>query len=362
MSEEAIVEASTQTPVQSVTLDQLINIALEQDASGIHFSQEGRVALRVEGRFVFVENVDQLSAQVVEEMVNQMLSDEVQLKRLKTVRELDFSYTHSNGVNFRVNAFYARGNLSVVMRLTSRHVPRMEELGLPEVTKSLLNLSEGLILVTGSAGSGKSTTIQSMLEFLNQNFSHHIITIENPIEYLFKSQKSIISQRELGKDTLSFVNAIQSSSREDPNVVMVSEIRDKETLNAMISLVEMGHLVIGAIPTKNTRQTIDQILSLYSPDEHAVMLDRLADALSAILSQDLIDRADQTGRIAIFELLIGTKGVKNIVRHNMLNQLRTAMESGSAMGMVTMDAYAMQLVERGYISQESAGPYLEQVN
>ena len=362
MPENQILNPVSRPSSASFSIDQLVNLAVEQDASGIHFSEGGRVALRVEGKFFFIKNISLLSQADVIKMVTEMVGNETQLKRLQTVRELDFSYSHSSGASFRGNVFYAQGKLKVVMRLISRHSPSMEELGLPEVLKSILVLSEGLVLVTGSAGAGKSTTIQSMLEYLNQNHDYHIITVENPVEYVFKSKKSIISQRELGKDTLSFVSAIHSASREDPNVLMVSEIRDKETLNAMLSLVEMGHLVIGAIPTKNTRQTIDHILSLYSPAEHAVMLDRLADSLSCILSQDLVDRMDQTGRMAVFELLVATKGVKNIIRHNMINQLRTALEAGASTGMITMDAYASELAQRGYISQESVGRYLERVN
>ncbi len=344
-----------------ITLDQLVNIAIEQDASDIHFSEGGKVALRVGGKFVFIENVDHLSQTEVQVMIDQMLPDEAQQKRLRSLRELDFSYVHGTGVSFRVNAFYAQGYLSVVMRMISKHVPTMQELGIPEGMKQFLSLREGLILVTGTTGSGKSTTIQSMLEHVNKKFSHHVITIENPIEHVFKEEKSIFSQRELGKDTLSFASAIHAASREDPNIVVVSEIRDKETLNAVLALVEMGHLVIAALTTKNVHQTIEHIISMYPHQEQQIMQDRFSENLLVILSQDLLDRVDQVGRMAIFETLVATNGVKNIIKHGMLNQLRTAMESGQAQGMMTMDQYAGELARRGYVSREDALSYIKPV-
>ncbi len=347
-----------QAAMPSINLDQLINIALEQDASSIHFKTGGRVALRVSGKFVFVENITSLSETDVQLMVDQMLQDEVLQKRLKTLRELDFSYLHDGQVNFRVNVFFAQGQLSVVMRMVAKHIPTMEELGIPEILKSFLSLREGLILVTGATGSGKSTSIQSMLNYINQNFAHHIITIENPIEYIFREQQSIFSQREIGKDTLNFVNAIRSASREDPDIVMVSEVRDRETLNAVLELAEMGHLVIASMTSRNVQQTLEHLMAMYEKEDQHLMLDRLADTIALIMSQDLLDRVDQPGRVAIFEMLVGTNAAKNVIRRGMLSQLRTVMESEAGRGMVTMDQYASQLLQKNIISAEDAQRYL----
>ncbi len=356
--EAAVQPVQPPAPSTSITLDQLVGLAIEQEASDIHFTEGGRVALRVHGKFVFIENITQLSKQDAEKMINEMLKDESESKRLETVREVDFSYIHSTGVSFRVNAFYTRGNLSASMRMISKHLPSMEELGIPEVMKQFLGLREGLILVTGTNGSGKSTSIQAMLENVNQNEVKHIITIENPIEHIFKESKSIFSQRELGKDTMSFSNAIHSATREDPNIVMISEITDKETFDAVLSLVEMGHLVIASMSTKNVMQTIEHIISMYPHQEQEIMQDRFAENLAVIMSQDLLDRVDQSGRVALFEILIANNGVKNIIKRGSLAQLRTSMESEGAQGMVTMDNYAIHLAERGIIAKEAVNRYI----
>lgn len=348
-------------PSTSITLDQLVSLAIEQEASDIHFTEGGRVALRVHGKFVFIENITELAKADAEKMIQQMLVDETEAKRLETVREVDFSYIHSTGVSFRVNAFYTRGRLSASMRMISKHLPSMEELGIPEVMKQFLGLREGLILVTGTNGSGKSTSIQAMLENVNQNEVKHIITIENPIEHIFKEEKSIFSQRELGKDTMSFSNAIHSATREDPNIVMVSEIVDKDAFDAVLSLVEMGHLVIASMSTRNVMQTIEHIISMYPHQEQEIMQDRFAENLAVIMSQDLLDRIDQSGRVALFEILIANNGVKNIIKRGSLAQLRTAMESEGAQGMVTMDNYAIHLAERGIIAKEAVNRYINPV-
>jgi len=354
--------ANHATPVPesgpSITLDQLVSIAIEQDASDIHFGEGSRIALRVGGKFVFVENVDKLSKVDAEAMVKKLLPGEAEQKRFQTLREMDFSYIHSSGVSFRVNIYFSRGKLTGSMRMISKHLPKMDELGIPEIMKKFFTLRQGLILVTGTTGSGKSTSIQAMLEYVNDSFVYHVITIENPIEHIFKENKSIFSQRELGKDTLTFANAIHSATREDPNIIMVSEINDRETMDAVLNLVEMGHLVIASIPTKNVLQTIEHITAMYPHEEQEVMQDRFSESLAVILSQDLLDRIDQPGRAAVYEILVANKGVKNIIKHGSLSQLRTAMESGAQEGMMTMDAYAYQLAENGIISKEDMEQYM----
>lgn len=359
VTEEAV-NQPTPVPEASagITLDQLVGIAIEQDASDIHFGEGSRVALRVGGKFVFIENIDKLSKADAEAIVKSMLPGEAEQKRLQTLREMDFSHIHSSGVSFRVNIYYSRGKLTGSMRMISKHLPKMDELGIPEVMKKFFTLRQGLILVTGTTGSGKSTSIQAMLEYVNDTFVYHVITIENPIEHIFKENKSIFSQRELGKDTLTFTNAIHSATREDPNIIMISEINDRETMDAVLNLVEMGHLVIASIPTKNVFQTIEHVIAMYPHEEQEVMQDRFSESLAVIMSQDLLDRVDQPGRAAVYEILIANKGVKNIIKHGTLSQLRTAMESGAQEGMITMDAYAYQLAENGIISKEDMEQYI----
>jgi twitching motility protein PilT len=341
-----------------ITLDHLVDIAIEQEASDIHFAEGSRIALRVGGKFVFIENVNRLSKADAETIVKTLLPNEPEWKRFQTLREMDFSYVHSSGVSFRANVYYSRGKLTGSMRMISKHLPTMEDLGIPPVMKSFLSKREGLILVTGTTGSGKSTSIQAMLEYVNENYVFHVVTIENPIEHIFKEDKSIFSQREMGKDTLTFINAMHSASREDPNIIMISEIPDKITMDAVINLVEMGHLVIAAMPTKNVLQTVEHVVSMYPHGDQNIAQERFAESLAVIMSQDLLDRVDQPGRAAVYEVLIGNKGVKNIIKHGNLTQLRTAMESNAEEGMMTMDAYAYQLAEHGIIAKEDVAQYI----
>ncbi|MFH0838533.1 MAG: PilT/PilU family type 4a pilus ATPase [Patescibacteria group bacterium] len=359
--QQAAVPASKEAPVPvssaGITLDQLVGIAIEQDASDIHFGEDSRIALRVGGKFVFVENIEKLSKADTEAMVKEMLPGEAEQKRLRTLREIDFSYIHSSGVSFRTNVYFSRGKLTAAMRMISKHLPKMEELGIPEVMKRFLSLRQGLILVTGTTGSGKSTSIQSMLDYVNDTFVYHVITIENPIEHIFKENKSIFSQRELGKDTLTFANAIHSSTREDPDIIMISEINDRETMDAVLNLAATGHLVIASVPTKNVLQTIEHVIAMYPHEEQEIMQDRFAENLAVIMSQDLLDRVDQPGRVAVYEVLVTDKGVRNIIKRGSLAQLRTAMESGVQQGMITMDSYADQLAENGIISKEAMAQY-----
>ena len=361
VTDEAINQPTPETAETAgagITLDQLVGIAIEQDASDIHFGEGSRIALRVGGKFVFVENIDKLSKAEAEAMIKEMLPGEAEQKRFQTLREVDFSYIHSTGVSFRVNVYYSRGKLSGAMRMISKHLPKMSDLGIPDVMKRFFELRQGLILVTGTTGSGKSTSIQAMLEYVNDTYVYHVITIENPIEHVFKENKCIFSQRELGKDTLTFANAIHSASREDPNLVMIGEISDRDTMDAVLNLVEMGHLVIASIPTKNVLQTIEHVLAMYPHEEQEILRDRFAENLAVIMSQDLLDRIDQPGRAAVYEVLIGTKGVKTIIKRGTFSQLRTAMENGLQQGMITMDAYAYQLAENGIISKEDSQQYI----
>ncbi|MFH0820662.1 MAG: PilT/PilU family type 4a pilus ATPase [Candidatus Peregrinibacteria bacterium] len=355
---QAIDQATAPVSVQpKVILDQLVNLCIEREASDIHFGEGSRVALRVQGKIVFVENIQTLSHEEMEAMVGQMLTSPDEHKRLERVRELDFSYTNNNGVSFRVNVFYQRGKLSAVMRMISKHIPPLEQLGVPEVIKNLLGLRQGLILVTGNTGSGKSTTIQAMLEYLNENFVEHIITIENPIEHVFADKKSIFTQRELGKDTLTIPNGLQAAIRQDPNVIMVSEVSDFEALDGVLRVAETGHLVIASMLTKNVVQTLERMIAMFPQAQHEQAQNRIADNLIAVLSQALVDRADGAGRVAVCELLINSQNIPNLLRHGNISQIPTALQGGRSEGMVTREASAAELAEQGVISQEVAAQF-----
>jgi len=341
-----------------ITLDQLANLGIEKEASDIHFREGGRVALRVGGKIIFIENVPVLSNDDTEAMVGEMVSGESEKKRLEEEREIDFSYTHKSGVNFRVSIFYQQGKLAGVMRMISKHVPSLEELGVPEIMKNFLNLREGLILICGAAGSGKSTTMQAMLEHINENFVQHVLTIENPIEYVFEGKKSMFTQREVGKDTLSMIDALQSAVREDANVIMVSEINNFKTLDKVLNLVETGHLVIASMMTRDVSQTIERIINYSPQDLRKQAQDRLASNLAAVLAEDLVEKQDATGLVAVFEMLFTNQSIRNIIRRGNFVQLRTAIQSGAEEGMISMDNYAYRLADQGIISQEQVSNFI----
>lgn len=353
------VAAAASAGVARISLDQLVNLCIEKEASDAHFREGGRVALRVGGKIIFIENVEGLSKEDTEAMVNEMLPSEEERKFLESEREIDFSYTHKNGVNFRVNVFYQRGKLAGVMRMISKHIPTLEELGVPEVMKNLLNMREGLILICGAAGSGKSTTTQAMLQYINENFVKHVLTIENPVEYVFEDNKSMFTQREMGRDTISLTTALASAIREDANIVMISEIKSAETLDLVLDLVETGHLVISSMLTRDSGKTLERILSYYPRNLREEAQERVSDNLLAILSQDLVERQDQSGFTAVFELMLMNPSIRNIVKRGNLVQLRTAIQSSAEQGMITMDAYAYQLAERGIISQEQVNRFIQ---
>jgi twitching motility protein PilT len=342
-----------------ITLDQLINLAIEEEASDIHFGEGSRIALRVGGKVVFIENIEALGKKEADEMVYSMLASKDEKSRLEREREIDFSYIHSSGVSFRVNVFYQRGRLSAVMRMISKHIPTMDELGIPEEMKRILPVREGLIIVTGPAGAGKSTSVQAMLGYVNDNFVKHVITVENPIEYVFEDKKSFFSQREVGKDTLTVTNALNSALHEDPNIIMVSEINNLKTLEHVLTIVETGHLVIASMSTKNSRQTLERMVSMYPPDQREQAQERIADDLICVMAQDLVDRIDKPGRVAVYELLIFNSGVTNVVKRGNLSQLKTAIQSGAQEGMISMDAYAYQLAGQGIIAQEEVDRFTE---
>jgi len=344
-----------------VTLEQLVNLCIEKEASDIHFGEASRVALRVQGRIVFVENIQALGHEEMEAMTAEMIPNVDERKRLERVREIDFSYTDKNGVSFRVNVFYQRSKLTAVMRMISKHVPPLETLGVPEVIKGLLGLRQGLILVTGTTGSGKSTTIQAMLEYINENAVEHIITIENPIEHVFLDKKSIFTQRELGKDTLTVPNALQAAVRQDPNIIMVSEITDFETLDGVLKVAETGHLVIASMLTKDPTQTLERMISFFPQAQAEQAQSRIADNLIAVLSQSLVERMDGAGRVTVCELLTNTsERIGNLIRRGNLAQIHTAIQSGRAEGMVTRSDFAAALAEQGVISPETANQFVNQ--
>lgn len=358
LSEAGKNEVNLKYDLSELGMTDILQAALELGASDIHFSANERIAFRINGEIYFVENLPALTPERAERLIFTLIPTEEQREALVRTRELDTAYEHTDGTNFRVNVFFKRKRLSTVMRVIANDIWSMDELGLPAAITTLLEAKQGLILVTGPTGSGKSTSMQSMIEHINESRVQHIITIEDPIEFFFKSKKSIISQREIGADTLSFGNALRATLREDPDVVMIGEMRDPETIMAAINLSETGHLVLSTLHTSGVSQTISRLINAFPPDQHNMIQNRLADTILGILGQRLVQRVDRKGRVAIYELMVTTPGIRNLVRTGNTAQIKNAIQSGRNYGMIKMDQYAEVLKDRGLIEEKDYIHYL----
>lgn len=332
-----------------VELSDILNLAVEKDASDIHLGEGERISLRINGKIVVVDGVDRLTRRQTEQIIFGMLEAEEKNQLLK-VKELDYSYQHSDGTMFRGNAYFRRKRLASALRLVPRSIKSIEELHLPPFVYRLVNAQQGLVLITGPTGSGKSTSMAAMLEYINLNQIRHIITIEDPIEFIFESKKSIFSQRELHTDTLSFRHALKSALREDPDVVVISEMRDPETITAAMTIAETGHLVFATLHTSGAPQTVSRIVSAFPPIQQDQIQARLADSLLGVVSQRLLPRISG-GRIGVFETLLNTVAVANMIRTGDTHQLNNAIQTGQHLGMISMSRAVQELVAKGIVDR-----------
>jgi twitching motility protein PilT len=343
--------SQVETVADRVRLADILDLAIDTEASDIHFGAHSRIGLRIDGKIAFVENIPELNNEQAKKVIFQLIPDEEQQETLMRTLEMDTSFEHADGTSFRVNIFFKRRNISAVLRRIARTAFSLDELGIPDKVKDLLETKQGMILVTGPTGSGKSTSMQSMVEHINLSRVEHILTIEDPIEFIFESKKSIISQREVGFDTLSYSNSLRAALREDPDIVMVGEMRDAETIMAAMNLAETGHLVISTLHTSSASQTISRLVNAFPPSQHEQIQSRMADTLIGVLSQRLVPRADTKGRIAIFELLVVNAAIRNIIRSGDTGQILNAIQAGRDEGMIKMETYAQELEGRGYINR-----------
>ncbi|MBI4812063.1 type IV pilus twitching motility protein PilT [Candidatus Falkowbacteria bacterium] len=335
-----------------MNIKELFNTAVEKGASDLHLVVGLPPILRVDGDLIFIEGKKTIATKEMEQMVFSILSEE-QKKRFVSSRDLDFGYELDNKSRFRVNLHFERGNIGLAARVISDQMPAMEDLGMPKVIYNLLNLSQGLILVTGPTGCGKSTTLASMINYINSNRCLNIITLEDPVEYVFKSGKSVIIQRELGSDMLSFADGLKHALRQDPDVIMVGEMRDMETIATTITLAETGHLVLATLHTYSAAQTIDRIIDVFPPHQQNQVRMQLSMTLASVISQRLLPKVGG-GRIAAREILVNTPAVANIIRENKIAQIRTVIETGVKDGMITMDQDLKRLYKDKLISREAA--------
>lgn len=333
-------------------LNAIIETAIAEGASDIHISSDAHPIIRVAGALIPLVKKNKIAASDVPGILEAMVSPEHK-KQFFDTQELDFSYQYKDQVRFRGNAFFERGGVSIALRLIPREIKTFEELQLPTILETFTQLEQGFFLVVGPVGQGKSTTLASMLERINETRTEHIITIEDPIEYLFESKRSIIAQREVRIDTQSFQNALISAFREDVDVLMVGEMRGPETMAAAVTAAETGHLVLSTLHTNNAAQTIDRIIDSFPGGQQDQIRLQLASSLAGIFSQRLVPRISG-GLIPAYELLINNEAVANLIRDKRTHEINAVIETGSESGMVDMNRSLAELVRRGEISPESA--------
>ena len=335
-----------------VTIEELLTVAKEKKASDVHVTVGVPPKMRVNGTLM---NMDfpKLLPEDTNEMINKILNTRLR-EILLEKGEVDFSLSVNQVGRFRVNAFRQRGTLAAAFRLVSTRIPTPEELGIPESVVNLYKRKRGLVIVTGPTGSGKSTTLAAIIDKINENMDSHIITLEDPIEYLHQHKKSMVNQREVGLDTNSYANALRAALREDPDVILVGEMRDLETISIAVTAAETGHLVFSTLHTIGAASTIDRIIDVFPPHQQQQIRIQLSMVLECVISQQLIPTADRKRRVAAFEVMHGTVAIKNLIREAKTPQISSIIQTNKKIGMKTMDDAIYDLYINGQIDQEQA--------
>lgn len=343
---------STGSTVVKGEITKYIDVAINRNASDLHLIAGVKPTIRIDGKLTPIENEKPLSAMDVVNLLKAFVAEE-QLKRLQEKRELDFSFGYKEKMRFRVNLFYQRGNISAALRLIPYKIRSIAELKLPPIIEKFAMASQGFVIITGPTGHGKSSTLASLVDHINKHRNAHVVTIEDPIEYVFSNNKSIVQQREVYSDTLSFSRALRSVLREDPNVVLVGEMRDLETIETALTVAETGHLVLTTLHTNNAAQTADRIIDVFPPHKQGQVRAQLANVILGVVSQRLIPRIDG-GRIVATELMIADSAVRNVIREGKTYQLPNIIATSVSEGMINLDKVLADLVSRGEISIDDA--------
>lgn len=333
----------------------LLEKAVAGRASDLHITVNVPPIIRVDGHLEKMGDTT-LSSEDTAVLARQMLTVE-QIKQLEQKGELDLSFSNPGLGRFRMNIYKQRGSYCMAIRVVNIHIPSLEDLGLPPSVKELTKKTRGLILVTGPTGSGKSTTLASMIDLINHERSGHVLTLEDPIEYLHKHNKCIINQREIGDDTQSFSKGLRAALRQDPDVILVGEMRDLETMSIAITAAETGHLVLSTLHTLGAAKTIDRIIDVFPPYQQQQIRIQLAAVLEGIISQQLLPKEEGQGRVAAFEVMLANNAIRNLIREGKTHQIQTSIQTGIKAGMQTMDYSLMELYKRGIISKENALNY-----
>ncbi len=335
-----------------MSLEELLKKGLELGASDLHITVGIAPTIRLNGRLLTIDEQRLLPADT-QELVRSMLTDE-QWETYQEVGELDLSFSLQGMGRFRANVYKQRGTCCTAIRMVNMTIPSLEQLGIPDIVKELGKRTKGLILVTGPTGSGKSTTLASVIDMINKERDCHILTLEDPIEYLHKHNKSIVNQREIGNDSHSYAAALRAALREDPDVILVGEMRDIETIAIAVTAAETGHLVLSTLHTIGAANTIDRIIDVFPPHQQQQIRVQLSTVIQGVISQQLLPRKDTAGRVAAIEIMVATPAIRNLIREGKTYQINSQLQTGSKFGMQTMDSSIASLFKKGIISQEEA--------
>jgi twitching motility protein PilT len=343
----------TLNPDGTLDIDELLTYTVRNGASDLHLANQLPPAIRIDGSLRPIEGLQRLDNEQIREMVYRVLTQNLR-ERFEAERELDTAHTIMGVGRFRVNLFQQRGSIGTVMRAIPHEIPRFDTLGLPPVVPSLAELRRGLVLVTGPTGSGKSTTLASLVNIINLTKPVHIVTIEDPIEFLHTHNRSIVNQREVGSDTKSFAEALRHVLRQDPDVILIGEMRDPETIATALTAAETGHLVFSTLHTQDTPQTIDRIIDVFPSSQQDQIRIQLAGSLEAVITQQLVLSASGYGRVPVAEVMLCNPAIRNLIRSRKTHQIYSLIQTGAAMGMQTMDQALAKAVQAGLITEAMA--------
>ena len=333
----------------------ILKFAVDAGASDVHLTVASPPIMRINGKLKRIGD-EKLCPDDTMRIIKEILTPE-QIRVFEQRGELDFSYSNAGLGRFRVNIYKQRGSYSMALRVVALSIPTMEALKLPSILKELAVKQRGLILVTGPTGSGKSTTLAAMIDHMNQQRNDHIMTIEDPIEYLHRHQNSVVNQREIGNDSQSFSNALRAALRQDPDVILVGEMRDLETIGTAITAAETGHLVLSTLHTIGAAKTVDRIIDVFPPHQQQQIRVQLASVIEAVISQQILPKADGSGRIAAFEVMVANSAIRNLIREGKTHQIQNVIQTGMQQGMLSMDASLMDLYKKRQIDLPTLKKY-----
>jgi twitching motility protein PilT len=346
-------DARPPTGDEAPHVDDLLRLMIERGGSDVHITAGSAPGLRLRGDIVPIENTKVLTPRDTQAMLLTLLSEE-QRRRFETELELDFAYSIPGLSRFRANVFQQRNSMGAVFRVIPLKIPTLDELGLPKVCRFLAERPRGLVLVTGPTGSGKSTTLAAMLNHINEHRPVHIITMEDPIEFMHRNKKAYVNQREVGEDTHSFAAALKRVLRQDPDVILVGEMRDLETISAALTAAETGHLVLATLHTTGGPETVDRVIDVFPPHQQQQVRMQLSTTLEGVLSQTLLRSTDGKSRVMAMEIMLGIPAISNLIREGKTHQMATIIQGGASFGMQTLDQHLKVLLQGGKITYEEA--------